>query len=104
MKAKAERIMNEPGTGDSGPVKEQARTALARQTLKFPNRAALDAAVKSVFDPLRSKGLKSLEAVPRRNQPGRFDLIAKASPEEEVGEAEVETGGGKNVALDKAAG
>ena len=62
---------NEPGTDDATAVKEQARGALRSQARqKFPTLAALEALLKRVQEPLRPKGLKSLDAVPRKNHRG----------------------------------
>jgi hypothetical protein len=65
--------------------------------LRFRQRAAgpiasveaLREIVGGILGELRPKGLKDLKAVPHKEEPGKFDVLATASPTEKVGQAEV---------------
>ncbi|MET8969461.1 phage tail protein [Streptomyces hydrogenans] len=76
----------------SRDVKRKAREMLATRTSEpFKNKNELDTVLRDIFKRLRPEGLVRLRA--KAVGQGRFDLIAKASPEQEVGQASVGNAG-----------
>jgi len=76
----------------SRAVKKKAHDLLTGPTAaKFHDRNGLRAVTENILRTLRPEGLKTLTAVPDRDRPGHFQVVATASPEEKVGEADVES-------------
>lgn len=96
-KAKGEK-KGEGGPANSGKggresvdIKRKAREMLLGPTSKsLPTRASLQNVIDQVLGRLRPEGLKSLRLRPVGGSRKQFSVLAKASPEDSVGQAEVE--------------
>ncbi|MET9000947.1 hypothetical protein [Amycolatopsis sp. NPDC004169] len=76
----------------SRAVKKKAHDMLTAPTAaKFHDRNGLRAVTDNILRTLRPEGLKTLTVVPDRDKPGHFQVMASASAEEKVGEADVES-------------
>jgi hypothetical protein len=98
-RAAAKKLVKMLGIGkdkesaDGAQVKAKARQRVAEKTRQpFSDPQALTKVVSSIEDELKPEGLKSLKAQPQPNNPGKYDIIATASPSEDVGDAEVQGG------------
>ncbi len=75
---------------DGADVKhEAARRFRERAAGPIASVEALREIVGGILGDLRPKGLKDMKAVPHKEEPGKFDVLATASPTEKVGQAEV---------------
>jgi len=82
---------NKDGEDDdrSRKVKDKAKTMVAARTKQpFKNEEELQSAIQGIETQLKPEGLKSLTAKPD-GKTGRYDIVAMASPEEDVGDAVV---------------
>ncbi|MCA9988055.1 MAG: hypothetical protein KDE59_27305, partial [Anaerolineales bacterium] len=75
-------------------VKEKARQKVAERAKQpFQKREELDQVINEIRQELAPEGLKALQLDPKEGQPGKFDVIATASPPTDVGDATVDTSG-----------
>jgi len=75
-------------TARSEAVKRKAEEMLTGPTAaRFENKEGLDRVVANVLTTLRPEGLRTLTAVPNREDPRQFDIIATASAAKKVGKA-----------------
>ena len=75
---------------DGADVKhEAARRFRERAAGPIASVEGLREIVGGILGELRPKGLKDMKAVPHKEEPGKFDVLATASPTEKVGQAEV---------------
>lgn len=77
----------------SKAVKAKAEVQVRERTAKpFEKPEDLHTVLRGILNGLRPEGLKQLAAKEKRGQPGSFDIVAVASPGENVGTAEVGEG------------
>lgn len=80
-------------TARSEAVKRKAEDMLTGPTAaRFEDKAGLDRVVANVLTTLRPEGLRTLTAVPNRDDPSQFDIIATASAAKKVGHARTTVG------------
>jgi len=81
-------------TDASARVKAKAHEEMAALTKQpFASVAQLHTAVGEVLKRLRPEGLKDLRLEPKEGAAGKYNVLAAASPETKVSEAEVSAGG-----------
>lgn len=71
-------------------AREKARERVARATQRpFKDEKELAGVVKQIETDLIPEGLKSLNVTPRKDEAGKYDIVALASNGEDVGDAQV---------------
>jgi hypothetical protein len=81
-------------TPKSAMVKQKARAeVVAHSAQPFKDPGEAKTFISGILNRLRPEGLKSLDLRPKKGKPGQFDVIAIASPTDDVGDVRVNAEG-----------